>query len=197
MVEAMRGLGHACREMNTPVISGNVSLYNETDGNGIHPTPTVGMVGLIEPADKALAGGFKGDGDTIAILGKPEGSHLGGSTYLHIIHGLTQGTPQTDSEAERRYRVPSGWWSTAWSNRLTMRGWRVVALVEETMGPDAPGFRVSFPEQVAPMNPLRRGRGTDSGIHRSGENRGGPSRCGSPRGAAHTDRNHGWRQSCC
>ena len=45
LVEAMRGLGDACKEMETPVISGNVSLYNETDGQAIHPTPTVGMVG--------------------------------------------------------------------------------------------------------------------------------------------------------
>ena len=149
MVEAMRGLGHACREMNTPVISGNVSLYNETDGKGIHPTPTVGMVGLIEPAEKALAGGFKGEGHTIAILGAPEGSRLGGSTYLHLIHGLTQGTPpKPDFEAERRVQgairemVLSG---AVQSAHDCADGGLAVALVEETMGPESPGFRVELP----------------------------------------------------
>jgi phosphoribosylformylglycinamidine synthase subunit PurL len=149
LVEAMRGLGDACKEMETPVISGNVSLYNETDGQAIHPTPTVGMVGLIEPVEKALAGGFKEAGHQIAILGAPEGKHLGGSTYLNVIHGLTSGRPpKPDFEAERKVQgtvralIHEGLLTTAHD---CSDGGVAVALVDSSMHEGAPGARVTLP----------------------------------------------------
>ncbi len=90
--EAVRGIGDACRALNIPVISGNVSLYNETKGTAIYPTPTVGVVGIIEDASKALSMGFKAHGDIVMLLGPPAGS-LGGSEYLSLLHGIERGLP--------------------------------------------------------------------------------------------------------
>ncbi len=82
--EAVRGISDACTLLGTPVVSGNVSLYNETNGEGIKPTPMIAMVGLIE--DVALAGGMAfSDGDLIAVVGSLEGN-LAGSSYLDYVH---------------------------------------------------------------------------------------------------------------
>ena len=67
--EVIDGIAEACRAFNTPVVSGNVSFYNETEGRGILPTPVIGMVGLIEDVRRAIVPGFKKDGDGIALLG--------------------------------------------------------------------------------------------------------------------------------
>jgi phosphoribosylformylglycinamidine synthase len=67
--EVVAGMAEACRAFNTPVVSGNVSFYNETEGRGIPPTPVIGMVGLIEDVRRALQPGFKSEGDVIALLG--------------------------------------------------------------------------------------------------------------------------------
>src|SRR5436189_2150021 len=67
--EVIDGMAEACRVFDTPVVSGNVSFYNETDGRGILPTPTIGMVGLIEDTRKIITHGFKREGDIIALLG--------------------------------------------------------------------------------------------------------------------------------
>jgi phosphoribosylformylglycinamidine synthase II len=91
LVEAIRGLGDACRELGTPIVSGNVSLYNETDGKGIKPTPSVGMVGLIPCAADAVGAGFD-DGCTIALLGVNT-DEIGGSEYLDRVHGRQAGRP--------------------------------------------------------------------------------------------------------
>ena len=100
--EAVRGMGDACRALDTPVTGGNVSLYNETAGSAVHPTPVVGMVGLLENIEQRLSQGFAAAGDSVILLGatRPE---LGGSEYLSVIHGLEQGRPpMVDLEAERR-----------------------------------------------------------------------------------------------
>jgi phosphoribosylformylglycinamidine synthase subunit PurL len=91
LVEAIRGLGDACRALETPVVSGNVSLYNETEGKAINPTPTVGMVGLIPVARDAVGPAFT-DGALIALLGV-NSDEIGGSEYLAQIHGRTAGVP--------------------------------------------------------------------------------------------------------
>ena len=91
LVEAIRGLGDACRALGTPVVSGNVSLYNETDGKGVKPTPTIGMVGLLPVAADAVAAGFEGD-CTIALLGV-NSDEIGGSEYLDVVHGRQAGAP--------------------------------------------------------------------------------------------------------
>jgi phosphoribosylformylglycinamidine synthase len=67
--EVIDGMAEACRAFNTPVVSGNVSFYNETEGSGVVPTPVIGMVGLIEDVKRVIQPGFKNAGDVIALLG--------------------------------------------------------------------------------------------------------------------------------
>ena len=86
--EVIDGISEACLAFETPVISGNVSFYNETDGKGILPTPTIGMVGLLEDVRKLITCGFKNDGDVIAILGVTK-DDLAASEYAQTILGLT------------------------------------------------------------------------------------------------------------
>lgn len=100
--EATRGLGDACRFLNTPVVSGNVSFYNETQGVAIYPTPVVGMVGLIQDCSKAITQYFKNEGDLIVLLGETK-EELGGSEYLKIIHNKEMGKPpEVDLDLEKR-----------------------------------------------------------------------------------------------
>jgi phosphoribosylformylglycinamidine synthase len=90
--ECVRGIGDACRALGTPVVSGNVSLYNETEGQGILPTPTVGMVGLVEPVERTCTSWFKNAGDVVAVVGTLQGE-VGGSEYLACEHGKEAGRP--------------------------------------------------------------------------------------------------------
>ncbi len=90
--ECVRGIGDACRALGTPVVSGNVSLYNETEGQGIFPTPTVGMVGLVEPVDRTCHSAFKSAGDVVALVGSIQGE-VGGSEYLACEFGKEAGRP--------------------------------------------------------------------------------------------------------
>jgi phosphoribosylformylglycinamidine synthase len=90
LVEAVEGLAEACRALEIPITGGNVSLYNETDGRAIYPTPIIGVVGLIEDAARVLTRTFKGSGDAVILLGEDRGE-LGGSEYLKVIHGLVRG----------------------------------------------------------------------------------------------------------
>lgn len=99
--EAIAGMGEACRALDTPITGGNVSLYNETDGTAILPTPVVGIVGLLEDASKALARVFPAEGLDIVLFGANHGE-LGGSEYLLTLHGLLRGQPPVlDLERER------------------------------------------------------------------------------------------------
>ena len=86
--EVIDGMAEACRAFETPVVSGNVSFYNETEGRGILPTPVIGMVGLIEDVRRAVLPGFKKDGDTIALLGTTQ-DDLSMSEYAVTIGGVT------------------------------------------------------------------------------------------------------------
>ena len=88
--ESVIGISEACRELDTPVISGNVSLYNETEEGSIYPTPIIGMVGVLEDVDKVCTMDFKSEGDNIILLGKNT-DEIGGSEYLSRIHGLEKG----------------------------------------------------------------------------------------------------------
>jgi phosphoribosylformylglycinamidine synthase len=90
--EAVAGLGEACRALSIPITGGNVSLYNETDGRAILPTPVIGVVGLIEDASRVVTRVFPAAGLDIVLLGASHGE-LGGSEYLHTVHGLTRGLP--------------------------------------------------------------------------------------------------------
>ena len=99
---AVEGIGAACRTLGVPITGGNVSLYNETDGNAIYPTPTIGVVGLLEHADRVVSRQFKESGDLILLLGAPGAGELGGSEYLKTVHGLVRGAPPAlDLLAER------------------------------------------------------------------------------------------------
>ena len=99
--KAVEGIGAACRALDVPITGGNVSLYNETDGNAIYPTPTIGVVGLLEHADRVVGRRFQESGDAIILLGEGRGE-LGGSEYLKVMHDLVRGVPPAlDLEAER------------------------------------------------------------------------------------------------
>jgi phosphoribosylformylglycinamidine synthase len=89
---AVEGIADACRALNVPVVSGNVSFYNETTGLSIYPTPIIGMLGLIEDTAKIVTPGFKAEGDTVLLIGK-NGEDLGGTEYLRMVHSREQGTP--------------------------------------------------------------------------------------------------------
>ncbi|MGB0683489.1 MAG: phosphoribosylformylglycinamidine synthase subunit PurL [Magnetovibrionaceae bacterium] len=91
-VGCIKGMGAACRALDYPVVSGNVSLYNETNGQAILPTPTIGGVGLIDDVTKAAGLAFEAAGDAILLIGKTEG-HLGASAYLQVIEGREEGAP--------------------------------------------------------------------------------------------------------
>ncbi|HET9705724.1 MAG TPA: phosphoribosylformylglycinamidine synthase subunit PurL [Vicinamibacterales bacterium] len=90
--EAVRGIGEACRALNVPITGGNVSLYNETEGRAIYPTPVLGVVGLLEDASRTTTRLFKRDGAAIILLGHNRGE-LGGSEYLAVVHGTVAGRP--------------------------------------------------------------------------------------------------------
>ena len=90
--QAVEGLGEACRALDVPITGGNVSLYNETDGKAIYPTPTIGIVGMIQHVDRVLTRTFKRSGDVIVLLGDSHGE-LGGSEYLKTVHDLVRGLP--------------------------------------------------------------------------------------------------------
>jgi phosphoribosylformylglycinamidine synthase len=91
-VLAVEGIKDACERLAVPVVSGNVSFYNETNGLSIYPTPMLGMVGLIEQADQAMTQWFKQDGDDVILLGATR-EDLGGSEYLRVVHAREQGSP--------------------------------------------------------------------------------------------------------
>jgi phosphoribosylformylglycinamidine synthase II len=90
--EAVAGMKEACEVLGTPVTGGNVSLYNEHPGGAVYPTPVIGMVGVLESLDHARPAAFQNDGDAIVLLGEPT-DELGGSEYLHTIHGVVAGAP--------------------------------------------------------------------------------------------------------
>jgi phosphoribosylformylglycinamidine synthase subunit PurL len=101
-VGAIEGIREACLALDYPVVSGNVSLYNETSGNAILPTPVIGGVGLIADARQAVDLALKCDGDTLILIGERRG-HLGASLYLREIEGREAGPPPpVDLVAERR-----------------------------------------------------------------------------------------------
>ncbi len=101
IAEAVRGIGDACRALDLPVTGGNVSLYNETDGQAILPTPVIGVLGLIEDARRVLSRVFPREAGDIVLLGSTK-DELGGSEYLKAIHGLVRGVPPAlDLELER------------------------------------------------------------------------------------------------
>ncbi|MEE8499957.1 MAG: phosphoribosylformylglycinamidine synthase subunit PurL, partial [Kiloniellales bacterium] len=101
-VGCVQGVAEACAALDMPVVSGNVSLYNETEGKGIPPTPVIGAVGLVDDIGQTTDIAFKAAGEAIVLIGETRG-HLGASIYLRDLLGRREGTaPPVDLVAEKR-----------------------------------------------------------------------------------------------
>jgi phosphoribosylformylglycinamidine synthase len=102
--EAVRGMAAACRKLRVSVISGNVSLYNESQGQAIYPTLVVGMLGVLPDLKRRCPSGFRGEGDMVLLLGPWGGEHrsLAGSLYLEVAHDRVAGRPHIDLDMEGR-----------------------------------------------------------------------------------------------
>ncbi|HEY4711454.1 MAG TPA: phosphoribosylformylglycinamidine synthase subunit PurL, partial [Dehalococcoidia bacterium] len=110
--ECIKGMARACRELKIPVISGNVSLYNESKGEAIYPTPIVGALGIVEDINRHCTISFKKEGDLVFLLGEslpltsssqlPSYNGIGASEYLELAHGLVRGKPGIDLDMEKR-----------------------------------------------------------------------------------------------
>jgi phosphoribosylformylglycinamidine synthase subunit PurL len=146
--EAVEGMTEACREFNLPVTGGNVSLYNESPAGAIDPTPTVGMVGIIEDPSHITTQFFKQAGDVILLVGDP-GSELGASHYLKIVHGRKEGPPprlalakEKVIQAAIRALIKIGLVESAHD---CSEGGLAIALVESCLsGPESYGAEVDF-----------------------------------------------------
>jgi phosphoribosylformylglycinamidine synthase len=143
---AIRGLSEACRVFETPVVSGNVSLYNETDGVSILATPTVGMVGLLDDVTRTVGFRFAREGDLVALLGTTR-DELGAGEYLATILGRDEGPcPSLDFASARALvnmlleTVRDGMLSSAHD---VSEGGLAVALAEAAMGPRGLGADVN------------------------------------------------------
>ncbi len=143
LASACKGIAEGCRQFNTPVTGGNVSLYNETldaDGNPtpIYPTPVVGMVGIIEDLTKICGQSWQQDGDCIYLLGDDRLVTLGASEYLASVHGAIAGKPpRVDFDLERQVQaacrdgIRHGWVKSAHD---CAEGGLAVALAESCLG---------------------------------------------------------------
>ncbi|MCC0032949.1 MAG: phosphoribosylformylglycinamidine synthase subunit PurL [Brucellaceae bacterium] len=104
-VKAIQGIGDACRALDFPIVSGNVSLYNETNGQAILPTPTIGGVGLMPDWNRMARIAFAGSDECILLVGAPDawGTHMGQSIYLRDLFGRAEGpAPHVDLAHERK-----------------------------------------------------------------------------------------------
>jgi phosphoribosylformylglycinamidine synthase subunit PurL len=148
--EAVEGMAEACREFDIPVTGGNVSLYNESPVGAIDPTPTVGIVGLIEDQKHITTQFFKQAGDVILLAGEA-GSELGASHYLKIVHGRKEGPPpgldfarEKAIQAAIRALIKIGLVESAHD---CSEGGLAIALVESCLsGPEPQGAEVDFGE---------------------------------------------------
>lgn len=103
LAEAIRGLGESARAFSLPIVSGNVSLYNETKGRSILPTPLLAVVGLMPDASKAVGAKFCAEGDVILVLGETDADEIGGSSYLAEYAGIEKGRlPHLDYDREMK-----------------------------------------------------------------------------------------------
>jgi phosphoribosylformylglycinamidine synthase subunit PurL len=100
--QGVQGIRDACLALGTPVVSGNVSFYNETEGRSIPPTPMIAMVGALDDVETHLTPWWKSEGDVVVLFGRTR-DELGASEYLAVIHGLVRGAPPwIDLDAEKR-----------------------------------------------------------------------------------------------
>jgi len=153
-VGCIQGMAEACRALDFPVVSGNVSLYNETNGKAILPTPTIGGVGVLADLAKAATVAFKNAGDAIVLIGETRG-HLGSSLYLREIEGREDGAPPpVDLAAERRNgdfvrtRIAAGQVSACHD---VSDGGLLVALVEMALASGV-GAEIVAPNDAPPVH---------------------------------------------
>jgi phosphoribosylformylglycinamidine synthase II len=147
------GMAAACRAFDIPVTGGNVSFYNDTEGESISPTPVLGVVGLIEDIDTLVRPGFSAEGLTIVLLGRSR-AELGGSEYLKVIHGSENGpAPRIDLAEEKRVQelcleaIGRGWLRSAHD---VSDGGLAVCLAECCfLGPQRTGCTISLEDDLA------------------------------------------------
>jgi phosphoribosylformylglycinamidine synthase len=155
LVRAIDGIADACRGLEVPITGGNVSLYNETDGRAIYPTPVLGVVGLLEDAGRALGRSFREPGDLVYLLGTT-GDDLGGSELLKVVHGRVAGRPpRLDLRAEKRLYeavLAAAEEGVLRSAHDVSDGGLAVALAECCFGWEAPGHgaRLELPGGLRP-----------------------------------------------
>ena len=102
-VEVIKGMGEACRKFDTPVTGGNVSFYNQGPEGAVYPTPTIGMVGLLENIQEKMTMGFRNEDDLIFLLGKST-TDIGSSEYLHKVQGV-EFSPAPEFDLEKEFRL--------------------------------------------------------------------------------------------
>jgi phosphoribosylformylglycinamidine synthase len=159
MEQVVRGMAAACERLGTPVISGNVSLYNETNGDAVLPTPVVGMLGLLEDVEQRCPMAFQAAGDEVFLLGaglEAPAATLAGSEYLRQVHGLVAGRPQIDLELEagvQRVCLEAIQGGLLHSAHDCSHGGLAVALaeccIEGGLGLDGSGLKVSGRQDAA------------------------------------------------
>jgi phosphoribosylformylglycinamidine synthase len=149
-VEALEGMKEACLALDTPVVSGNVSFYNETEGKGVYPTPTIVMVGAIDDVKNTLKSSFKSFNSHIIVVGKDK-YEIGASEYLKVCHNLVAGdAPEVELDAEKKlidFMVDASGRKLLNSAHDISEGGFAVALAEMTFENEI-GCEVSFNEDV-------------------------------------------------
>jgi phosphoribosylformylglycinamidine synthase len=144
---AVEGISTACLALGIPITGGNVSLYNETDGRAIYPTPVLGVVGLIEDASTVLGRAFRAPGEAIVLLGETR-NELGGSEYLNVTERVQRGVPpELDLDAERalhRLLVAAARDRLIHSAHDCAEGGLAVTLAECAFGTSGIGFDVDI-----------------------------------------------------
>jgi phosphoribosylformylglycinamidine synthase len=155
--EAIQGMGAACRKFDTPVTGGNVSFYNQNPDGPVFPTPTIGMVGLLENIDSKMTLGFKEEGDEIYLLGTVT-NDMGCSEYLHRLCGVTH-SPAPYFELDEEYAVQRLITSLIDARLISSahdvsEGGLITTLLEKSFVKGL-GFSVKGPERANDGKPLR------------------------------------------
>ena len=160
LAECIEGMSEACEVFGTPVVSGNVSLYNETDRGAIYPTPTIGMVGVMRDVSRHATPTFKREGDLVVVIRSGRRVSLAGSDYLEIVHGRVTGRPpEPDLAAEKetadlvRGLVESGLVDTVHD---ISGGGEIVAVAEMAL---AGGLGIEYPKGAFERMTAGLGRG--------------------------------------
>jgi phosphoribosylformylglycinamidine synthase subunit PurL len=147
LVEAIEGIAEACRALEIPITGGNVSLYNETDGRAIYPTPVLGVVGLVEDASKVIGRQFRAADLDVVLLGEDRGE-LGASEYLRVLHGTVAGCPpEVDLAHERalhRLLVEAAAQGLVHAAHDCADGGLAITLAECCFGPHGVGVAVTL-----------------------------------------------------